>query len=294
MRIKNYILGGLLIIPMLWSCDKYEDYIKDYDYSAVYFGTQKPLRTLVAREEMKFKFGVALGGKRENNVVEKATFEIDPELLNTVEGADVFTLLPEDYYTLSNSGEFSIPVGKFIGDVTLTLDREKFTADPEAINNTYALPVKVTGASTDSVLFGKDYSIIVVKYISPYHGAYYSKGAEYTLDANGTPVDTTIFSNKDLSKNMVKEFSTQALNIISTSKIGATKSGIFEMMIQEDNSVELTSLTINIVENSSVYSQDEKTFYLDYKFEQSGTNYHTVDTLILRQDPELGLRFEEW
>ncbi|WP_157493614.1 DUF1735 domain-containing protein [Draconibacterium sediminis] len=294
MKIKNYIIYCLLVLPLLWGCSEYEDYVEDYDYSAVYFGTQKPLRTVVARDVMQFKFGVALGGKRENTVSETAKYVIDPNLLQTVEGADQFTLLPTDYYTLSDDGEFVVSAGEFIGDVTLTLDKALFTADPDAVANTYALPVRVTEATTDTVLAGMDYSIIVVKYISPYHGTYYSKGVEYELDGTGTQVNSVVFSNKDLSKNMTKDFSTLALNTISTDKISAATNGQIDLTVGTDNSVEITTTAVDVSENNSVYDSESKTFFLDYKFEKSGTLYHTLDTLILRQDPEADLRFEEW
>lgn len=294
MKRYSILLSLVLALPFMFSCEKYDDYIKDFDYSTVYFATQRPVRTIVARDVMEFKFGVALGGKRENTVAESAKFEVDPSLLQTVDGASQFTLLPAEYYTLSNNSEFVIPAGGFIGDVTLTLNKELFTADPIAVTNTYALPVRITETSADSILAGHEYSIIVVKYQSPYHGTYYSKGVEYELDGTGAQVNAVTFRNKDLSKNMIKEFSTLGLNAIRTSKISAGTSGQMDLTIAADNSVEIATTAVAVSDNNSVYSLGNKTFYLDYKFEKSGTFYHTQDTLILRQDPELDLRFEEW
>ena len=58
----------------------------------------------------------------------------------------------------------------------------------------------------------------------------------------------------------------------------------------------LTFSTIHLIkrENNSQYNKEKNTFYLDYKFALSGVDYHAVDTLVLRQSPEMDLRFEEW
>ena len=77
LRLIAIYMGSIIALT---SCEKYEDPTTDYDYSAVYFGTQKPLRTIVAKEEMKFKFGAVLGGKRENSG-EWVKFSVDPSLL---------------------------------------------------------------------------------------------------------------------------------------------------------------------------------------------------------------------
>ena len=42
------------------------------------------------------------------------------------------------------------------------------------------------------------------------------------------------------------------------------------------------------------YDTEAKSFYLNVKFDQSGTLYNVIDTLILCQDTELDLRYEEW
>ena len=46
LRLIAIYMGSIIALT---SCEKYEDPTTDYDYSAVYFGTQKPLRTIVAK-----------------------------------------------------------------------------------------------------------------------------------------------------------------------------------------------------------------------------------------------------
>lgn len=305
MKIKNIALIIFVLTAALWSCEEYDEYIKDYDYSAVYFGTQKPLRTIVAYDEMTFKVGVVLGGKRENNKEEWATFNIDESLLN----GTTFTLLPANYYTLSDPEKMVVPKGEFIGDVTVTLNREAFTSDPLAHLNTYALPFKLEETSADTILEGKfteggielvpakDYTVLVVKYISPLHGTYYHKGVQWELDINGEVVDTVEYRNKDLSKNQTWNLTTQALYEVETSGLGTNNANRLKLTKNEDNSVVVEAadgITATVSEGSGTYNDEKREFYLSYKYSVGGKNFNVADTLILRQAPEKDLRFEEW
>ncbi len=302
MKIYKLIFVSCLVLGLTVSCEKYEDYVMDFDYSNTYFGTQKPLRTIVARDEMNFEVGVVLGGIREDNGAHSVDFEVDAELLNLIPEASGFQILPEDYYTLGHESNFNVKK-QHMRVVNVSLNRDVFTADPLALTNTYALPLRITGATVDSIpgselevptIDSKDITILVVKFISPYHGTYYSKGVQYELDATGNHVDTVVFSKSDLSKNMTKSFSTLALNTISTNTISASINGKIDLSIDSDNTVDIATTAVSVSENNSVYNSDNKTIYMDYKFDNAGTMYHTLDTLILRQAPELDLRFEEW
>src|SRR3989337_1576313 len=156
MKTRSILVASGILLTSLFSCEPYEEYVKDFDYTVVYFGSQKPLRTIVAYDDMQFKVGVTLGGKRENTVEEFATFEIDPSLLENPDlmGDNNFTLIPPEYYSLSNANTMVIPKGRFIGDVTVTLNREAFTSDPLANLNTYALPLRLITTSADSISSG--------------------------------------------------------------------------------------------------------------------------------------------
>lgn len=313
MYTKNIAITLCILFTGLVACEEYEEYLVDYDFSAVYFATQKPLRTIVAYDEMQFKVGVALGGKRENTNEEWAKYTIDPSLLadaDIVEG-NTFTLLPDDYYTISNNEMMVVPKGEFIGDVTVTLNKDAFTSDPQAHLNTYALPLRVTETSADSVLSGeydeegnqltpaKDYTVVVVKYISPLHGVYYHKGVERELDDTGAVVDETAYSAFDLSKNETWSLSTLGLDTVLTSGAGTRDNGNYGLKLtrNSDDGVtieEKAGSNITVLEGEGTYNDEKKTFYLDYKFSDSGTDYHVIDTLIQRQAPEKDLRFEEW
>jgi hypothetical protein len=302
MYIRNLTI--ILCIMGLFACEEYDEYIKDYKFSAVYFASQKPLRTIVAYDEMQFKVGVALGGKRDNTTDEWATFGIEESLLDDTP----FTLLPEEYYTLSDEEMMVVPNGKFIGDITVTLNREAFTADPLAHENTYALPLQLYETSADSILSGqfdeagnelvqaKDYTVLVVKYISPLHGVYYHKGVERELDEQGDVVALNEYNVAGLSKNQTWSLTTHALYDVETSGLGTNNANSLRLTLNDDHTVTVEKGTggAALLEGEGVYNEDEREFYLDYTYSLGETTYSVTDTLILRQAPELDLRFEEW
>ncbi|WP_066835695.1 DUF1735 domain-containing protein [Rufibacter ruber] len=312
-KLKLSLLLSMLALALA-ACDDYEEYIKDNEFTAVYFGTQKPLRTIVAYDEMKFKVGVTLAGRRENKQDEWATFEVDPSLLTNTS----FKLLPKEYYTLSDENRMVIPAGKFIGDVTVTLNKAAFTSDPLAHTNTYALPLRLKETSVDSILLGKldldggvltpakDYTVLVVKYISPLHGVYYHKGTQRKLDNAGNVTEETVYSTTDLSKNQTWNLTTLALNEVETSGAGTfvttTVNNVknsfgLKLFRNADNTVTIEKAAgskVTILQSSGTYDATKREFNLEYRFTANGSTYSVTDQLILRQAPELDLRFEEW
>lgn len=316
MKVLRIHALACLLMGSLMACEDYNDFVVDNEFTAVYFASQRPLRTIVADDDMSFKVGVALAGKRSNDVEEFATFEIQPLLLQDPEvvGGRNFTLLPESYYTLSDNSIMTIPPGKFIGDVTVTLDIDAFTGDGLAVADTYALPLAIIETSADSVLSGqfdengteqiasKDYTVLVVKYISPLHGTYFHKGLEQELDIDGQVVSEEEYNNRDLIKNQTWSFTTLGLDSVTTSGVGTrTSSGTaiysLKLLVNADNTVSVESVAGNKVtdiQGEGTYKPEESAFYLKYQYTNSGTRFNVIDTLIQRQPPEKDLRFEEW
>ena len=306
MNIKKICLTLFVAALAFSSCEPYEDYITDFDNTTVYFATQKPLRSIVSYDEMTFKVGITMGGKRENTVDEFADFEIDESLLTTVSGASGFTLLPASYYELSDASKMTISKGNFIGDVTVTLNRDLFTADPLATQNKYALPLKITSSSLDSIggfnpdgtvlSSPKDYTILVVKYISEYSGTYYHKGTQKEVDATGAVINETVYNEADLIDNTTWTLTTVDRNSVKTSGVGAVNNQNFVINIDETtNAVTLdtaSSGVSNLVGSGTV--NEDRSISLEYSYTSGGKNYEVEDTLVLRQAVELDLRFEEW
>ncbi len=298
----------IFCFSLFLACEKYEDYIFDH-IPTVYFGAQKPLRTLVARDaDMEFKLGVVLAGVRENTNEEWVRYRFEPELLQdtTIVGDNQFIPMPGEYYSLSNDDTFIVYPGDVIGEVVVTIHHDLFTADQDAMNNTYAFPLRIVETSADRILDGeddtpmKDYTIVVVKYISQYSGFYYRRGVQYELDSQNNHIDTIAFTNLSLNKSDVWYLETQSANKVTTtttSDIAATSPRNFlEITVGENKEVSIIPHEdeVELLESTASYDIENNTFIFDYYFIKGDMRFHVLDTLIQRQDPELDLRFEQW
>lgn len=306
---KNSLIKYLLLFTLtltIASCDKYDDYITDYEYSAVYFGTQKPLRTLVTRassDKVSFKLGAVLAGLRENTSNKWVTFELAPDLLTTVPGANAFTLMPSDWYTLSvTDNKFIIPKGKMLGDFTITIDKAKMAADPLALTKTYALPIRLLKTSADSILANRNYTIVVVKYISENSGTYYVRGkqSEYNTLTQDTVAGTTKkYYVEDWTRNTTRISSTLNLSDCELKGLGFDATAQYmNVTFAANKSVVLTTSSRNlantIVDLGSTYDATKKEYHFVYSYVKDGKTYKVDEYLKQQNDPENDLRFEEW
>jgi hypothetical protein len=199
------IFSSLVLITLLASCYK-DDYINDFDYSAVYFPYQTDVRTLVVGEGMQIQMGAALGGVRENTKDRNVFFTLDNSLitssiLTTMKNGDSYIKaavqsvsqlnpLPGDYFTLSNNKNIVIKKGEHSGTVTLSVDSIKFLSDPATLNANYVLPFYIQTADADSILSDKRYAVIGIKYENMLFGNYWHGGITIRKDAAGNTIDT--------------------------------------------------------------------------------------------------------
>src|SRR4030042_503474 len=86
-KTMKKIFVFLILSLATFSC--YEDYVKDFDYSSVYYTYQTDVRTFVVGEGMKIKIGVALGGVMENDIKRSVGFTIDEALIT----ADILAMM---------------------------------------------------------------------------------------------------------------------------------------------------------------------------------------------------------
>ncbi|WMI65211.1 DUF1735 domain-containing protein [Aestuariibaculum sp. YM273] len=180
------LLIFLVLISVLTSC--YDDFRLDNEFSSVAFasadgGSDEPgvlWRTVVKGEGLKLNAGIYLAGILDNGKERWADFELDPTLLD----GTGYTLLPSDYYSLSNASRFVIPKGEMVGTVEVTLDSINFLEDPLTSQRTYALPFRLMETSEDSILSTQSTQILVVKYMNQYEGFYNQTGSFQTLSAD--------------------------------------------------------------------------------------------------------------
>lgn len=292
---KINILYCMVCLLLMTSC--YEEYEKDYEYTTAYFASQKPLRTVIADRNMTIKVGAAIGGKRKVDKNDWVEFTIDPDLLV----GTGLTLLPQEYFSLSDPNTFKVSNEALsVADVTINFT-DAFYSDPKSTEVYYALPFKLTSSSLDKILEGKETSIVAIKYISTYHGTYYVKGKLNELNMAGEVVNTKIYDNKDLSKNI-----TRGVNSLSKNEL--VKEGVADfsvvslenvrMVMQSDHTITVETLNggLEIINGSGRFddTKERLEIWLKYGFKKEGKRYEVEETLIRRQDPLADLRFEEW
>ena len=300
MKRLNILWIGL-ISALMTAC--YDDYEKDNDKSVVYFASQKPLRTVIADTDMSIKVGVAIGGKREVHTDDWATFEIDPSLLNETG----LTMMPENYYQLANPDKMTVSNSNLaIADVKVTFS-DAFYNDNAALNKHYAIPFRLVDHNQDEISADvngnlKDYSIVVVKFISQYHGTYFVKGKVTNLSTQ----QVTEYSNKDLSQNMTRDFVSLGRNKVRRPGFGQTleNNESVNLTVNSDGSVSVeaggsvaitdASATLDPASESLEFVGKQPKFTLSYKYTKGGITYQVDEELIRRQNPEADLRFQEW
>ncbi len=171
------LLFFLLLTASLSSC--YEDYVKDYDFNAVFFPYQINVRSVVVGEGLKIKVGAELGGVLRNTRDRNVSFILDnslitPDILESMKSSShphisvpVSSLLelkpmPSSYYTMSNPNTFIISKGDHQGMITIQVDSSTFLADSLTIDPFYAIPFLITSADADSILDTKRSAVIAI------------------------------------------------------------------------------------------------------------------------------------
>lgn len=245
-NIAKIILAGSAI-SLLASCHNQEQIFPDYDGGiTAYFAYQYPVRTIVLGESETFDTSLdnqhkciiygTMGGAYEGKDI-----VIDVEVDNTLtdnlffdaDGTAPVKAMPAEYYTLSgNQLKYD---GKHMGGVEVQLS-DAFFADPDAIKNTYVIPMKMTGIvkGADQILSGtpaiegdvawptdasqwkilpKDYTLYAVKYINQWDGSWLRRGVD-TITENGE-VSTDIRHKQYVENDEVMFLTTQSLNSVT-------------------------------------------------------------------------------
>jgi hypothetical protein len=275
---------SLLLIFALAGC-RYADFMADYTYTSVYFPKLTNTRTFVVGEIHTIELGVVLGGKRSNSVDEWVDFQIDPSLVPS--GS---TLLPANYYKLSNSSRFTIPVGSLQGAIAITIDTAKFINDPLALQAKYVLPFRLLKTSADSILPRQNTHVLSLKYEHRLFGNYYHNGVTTTTTASGT-VTTIIYHQEEPVTNAINNWilTTVGSYTLKTSGVLNLKDGVnntFNITVPNNNSVVVSknpgSLYNVVPSGPCSYNASKKEFYLQYSYTNAGNTYKAIDTLIFR------------
>jgi hypothetical protein len=238
----------LLVATCMAACENQENKFPDYDYNAVYFPYQFPIRTLSLGtddidnsldRELKFHIGVSIGGMYENNRNWVVGYEVDENLCDSL-GNDV-KALPTSYYTLYPENEVTIPAGSFSGLILVQLTQD-FLKDTLSYGNHYVIPLMITYTDADSILSGvpavpdpdkrvvsdwdasapaKDFTLFMVKYVNEYHGNYLRRGIDYSQDAFGNITDSAQYREKYVERDQVVSMATDGRYNLRTNFSGA-------------------------------------------------------------------------
>ncbi len=262
MKIENiiaYLSVGLLLFTAQ-SCKNADIDFPDFDYSAVYFAYQYPVRTLVLGEDIydttidnehKCEIYATISGVYNNDNVVDIDVEIDNSLCDNLlfeAGGDAVKAMPSSYYSLLSD---KITLNKTMQGAVQVQFTDDYFADPLSLETSYVIPLRMKQVyGADSILMGtpavdspkscnsadwdilpKDYVLYAVKYINKYHATYLRRGQDKVTD-NGI---TTTYSRHESS---VEKDALCNLTSLSLTEVQYPINSTFES--QDDNIADAT------------------------------------------------------
>ncbi len=316
--MKKFLVS-LLVATTIISC--YDNYIKDFDYDAIYIPFRMDVRTFVVGEGMKFDIGVELGGVRDNTRDRIVSYQLDnslitPAMLQSMKGGQAYIAaavtpvtnllpLPANYFTLSNKLQFIIKKGEHIGKITVNPDSVKFLSDAATINPTYAIGIRLISADADSLIYSKRTEVIGVKYENMLFGSYWHGGITTVKDPNDATVLNTINYYTTIPVSDVKTWSLKTISPNSVAPNGysdlTSPTGMEFSLSLNGGTVTINSLTTGkysiLPDGASTYNQakllQNRKIYLKYKYKDASGNWcHAQDTLTFRNRMRDGVN--EW
>ncbi len=303
------ILFLIGIVALGVGCTNQDIEFEDFDFQAVYFPFQSPLRTIILGDEVigdntidrehAFSIGASIGGMYVNMKDRDVFVEYAPELAANLQNVE---LLPADYYN-ATFDKFTIPAGSFFGALRVDLT-DKFFEDPLSTGLNYIIPLRITDADADSILSGlpsptfdfhdprvsdhwdiqpKDYVLFGVKYINETHGVYFLRGARYLLDSEGEKQDTTTYSARFLTNNERTKLTTKSLTENYISSAGGFKEAFraeqYSMLLTFDEAN--NSITVSQRNEETVVASGTGKYYSKDDPEAEGFNEKKRRTIYL-------------
>lgn len=255
-KMKNFIIIAIAAIgsTILQSCHNEKWEFPDYDFKAVYFPYQYPIRTLVLGEYEydnendklhKFLISARIGGMYENKWNWKVNYVIDNSYIQNLvtNSGDTIVPLPSEYYELNPTEQIKIPAGQFYGSIEIQL-KNAFFADTNAYKIYYAIPLKIVDTDADSIITGlpattdpdprkardwnvqpKNFTIFAIKYVNPYHGNYLHRGQSIIKNESGNVIDTIIYHQRYVEWDEVWSLNTVALDEVTVKGLLRNSSG---------------------------------------------------------------------
>ena len=244
-NIAKILLAGAAM-SALASCHNQEKAFPDYDGGVTaYFAYQYPVRTIVLGESETFDnsldnqhkciiYGTMGGAYKGKDIVLDIAVDnaLTENLYFDAECENPVKPMPSEYYTLSS--DQLIYGGDYMGGVEVQLT-DAFFADPDAIKNTYVIPVQMTNIvkGADQILAGtpaiegepalktdptqwsvapKDFTLYAVKYVNPWDGSWLRRGVDTITEAGQTT--TEVRHGQYVENDEVMYLTTESLNSV--------------------------------------------------------------------------------
>lgn len=315
--MKRIILLSIVSLLFLSSC--YDEYVKDYDFSAVYFANQANTRTVVVGEGLKIEVGVVLAGVIANKQDRVIEYTWDNSLVTSdilaalksgssyikeaVKGVEVLQPMPKDFVTLSDDSRIIIPKGDHLGKITVKVDSAKFLSDVSTLKAKYALPIKIVSADADSIPESMRTTVIGLHYENMLFGHYWHGGVTEVRDASGKVIDRIEYPTAiPQPENNVWTLTTTAPFSLESNTLGnGSVKGSMKLTLQPDGNILIEKAdksAVNVTADGECrFNQasllQERKIFLKYKFENGdGTTSHATDTLTFRNRIRDGVN--EW
>ena len=322
------ILISFAAVCILAGC--YDDYLRDFDYTAAYITYQYDLRTFVAGEGECFNLPVALAGVMVNDMERSYDVVLDNSLCSAdlssfgekiepftamdgmlgtapigtlaggsgsyvttelkASGVNALEPLPSDYYTLDFSG-IKIKKGYVTASATIKATR-KFFEDPKSYGPYYAIGYKINKADVDSLCKDRSFAVVAVKAENKFFGNWYHGGRSVT----GSDVIEYPFSIPQ-DDGKVYTITTVDANTVRTDKYVQNKGSLILTFNGDD--LTITSDEVKLLPdsrksgfNGAKLLQDRQ-LYLNYTYEDAkGRAIQVSDTLYFRNRIRDGIN--EW
>lgn len=324
-----------LLAALTTACENQDTDFPDFKYSSVYFSYQYPVRTIVLGEDLfdntldnahKCQIYAKMGGVYKNKKRIGIDVVVDNALCNNLyfEDGSAVESMPANYYTLAAN---TITLDKsFDGAVEVQLS-DAFFADPNAIHNTYVIPLKMTNVvNADTILSGKpkvenptlskaadwdvlpkNYVLYCVKFINPWHAYYLRRGVD--VETQNGVTTTVVRHQKYVESDEVCSISTRSINTAvytaSTNYVDAnneTQKLVCDLILTFNSNGECTIVSgtegytatgtgkyVVNGEKKSWGNKDRSALYLDYQINYNVKTVAVKDTMVLR---DRGVRIE--
>lgn len=330
--LKNSFIAtlGITFALSAVSCKNGNNEFPDYEGGVTaYFANQYPSRCIVLGEypdgdnsmdnQHKFMIYATQGGAYESRdlKIEVMVDESLTENLTFSDGSPV-KAMPQSYYTLESTTFTKKKDFLFGSAVTLS---DAFFADPDAIKNTYVIPIRMLSAhGADQILSGtpinpdgnpakcdasawsvlpQDYVLYCVKYINPWHASYCRRGVDEITDAvdgKSTKVRHEKYVEKDEVVYLSTKFMDQVVFPVSTivPDGSSVKTLTCDMVLTfNGDNCSISSSTegmsasgsgkfVKRGDKNSIGNEDCDVIYLDYQVDFGTRQFVTKDTLVVR------------